>query len=311
MLNTEHPKIAVYLNALRAFEAAARLRTFAAAAAELHVSPSAISQLVKTLEDYVGRPLFLRSREGVTPTREAAAAYPPVRDGFALLIDGLQRLGRPETPNIVTMSVTPAFAGKWLLPRIEKFRAAHPRLDIRLDTTNRLADYHKEGIDIGVRYGVGQYPGLQAERLMGEEIFPVCSPNLLDSLGKSSIDLDDLHRITLIHDATFDFDPAFPSWTSWLAAQGVKVDEPMRGGLHMNSSLLAIQAAIAGQGIALGRSQLIEADLSADLLIKPFGELQVSRCAYYVVYPEKGSLSAPVKAVRDWLLEETADARVK
>jgi LysR family transcriptional regulator, glycine cleavage system transcriptional activator len=310
MLNENHRKIAIYLNALRAFEAAARLHTFVAAAAELNVSPSAISQLVKTLEDYVGRPLFLRSRTGVTPTREAELAYRPIRDGFALLIEGLQRLGRPDTPNIVTMSVTPAFAGKWLLPRIESFRAAHPRLDIRLDTTNRLVDYYTEGIDIGVRYGVGQYPGLQAERLMGEDIFPVCSPKLLDILGKPSIGLDDLREITLIHDATFEFDPTFPSWITWLAARGVRVEEPMRGGLHMNSSALAIQAAIAGQGIALGRSQLIEADLSAGLLIKPFGEQQVSRCAYYVVYPQRSSLATPVKAVRDWLLKETMDSHV-
>lgn len=309
MLNNQHRKIAVYLNALRAFEAAARLQTFVAAATELHVSPSAISQLVKTLEDYVGRPLFVRSRAGVALTGEAAAAYPSVRDGFGLLIEGLQRLHRPETQNIVTMSVTPAFAGKWLLPRIESFRAAHPSLDIRLDAANRLADYDREGIDIGVRYGVGQYPGLLAERLMDEDIFPVCSPKLLDGLGKSIIGLDDLHEITLIHDATFDFDPTFPAWATWLASQGVKINKPMRGGLHMNSSVLAIQAAIAGQGIALGRSRLVAEDISAGLLIKPFDEKQISRCAYYVVYRQKGSLSAQVKAVRDWLLAETAYAR--
>jgi LysR family glycine cleavage system transcriptional activator len=306
MLNEEQRRIAVYLNALRAFEAAARLQTFSAAAADLHVSPPAISQLVKSLEDYVGRPLFHRSRTGVSLTREAAAAYPAVRDGFALLAEGLQRLRRPAAPSIVTLSVTPAFAGKWLLPRLERFRVAHPRLDIRLDSTNRLVDLRSEGIDLGVRYGQGLYPGLQAEHLMGEDIFPVCSPSLLQGLGKTELSMDDLVALTLIHDATFDFDPSYPTWAVWLAAHGAKPNERIRGGLLLNSSVLAVQAALDGHGVALGRSQLVQAELASGALVKPFDIHQASRSAYFLVYPKDEELSAPVQAVREWLLAEAA-----
>lgn len=291
----------VYLNALRAFEAAARLQSFAAAAEELNVSPPAISQLVRSLEEYVGRSLFIRSRSGVVLTAEAAAAFPDIHNGFERIGMGLQRLRSPGQSNIVTMSVTPAFAGKWLMPRIDGFRHEHPQLDIRLDSTNRLVDFLAEGIDIGVRYGAGKYPSLMAERMMGEQIFPVCAPQLAASLKT----IGDLAAATLIHDSTMDFDSSFPTWQAWITARGYP--DLARGRmLQVNSSVLAIEAAIGAQGVALGRGALVAADIAAGRLVRPFGgdarDAEQSRFAYYVVYPRQAELPARVDAVRSWLL---------
>lgn len=296
----------VYLNALRAFEAAARLQSFAAAADELNVSPPAISHLIRSLEEYVGRPLFIRSRSGVVLTAEAASAFPDIRTGFDLIGTGLQRLRRPVQTNIVTMSVTPAFAAKWLLPRIEAFRAGHPHLDIRLDSTNRLVDFLGEGIDIGVRYGCGSYPQLKAERMMGESVFPVCAPQLASKLSGSASAASGgvFENLCLIHDTTMDFDPSFPTWAAWMAARGLQM--PSGRTLQINASALAIEAAVSGQGIALGRGALVAEDLAAGRLVRPFataaGDHEKTEFAYYVVYPEQIELPERVCAVRDWLL---------
>jgi LysR family transcriptional regulator, glycine cleavage system transcriptional activator len=307
VLNDELRAGTVYLNALQAFEAAGRLQSFVAAAAELNVTASAVSQRVKALEAYLGQTLFVRSRQGVTLTSEAAAAFPAIRDGFAMIAGGLARLRTPVPANIVTVSVTPAFAGKWLLPRIERFRDQHPSLDIRLDSTNRLVDFLVEGIDIGVRYGAGQYEGLAAERMMGEEVFPVCSPRLLDGIEGQHIKLCDLPHLTLIHDSTFDFDPSFPTWSAWLVARGFDRLAEMRG-LQFNSSVLAIEAAVEGQGVALGRSALVQSEILSRRLVRPFEEQETSRRAYYVVYRRSKEMLPRVKAVRDWLMLEAKGA---
>lgn len=294
----------VYLNALRAFEAAARLQSFAAAADELNVSPPAISHLIRSLEEYVGRPLFIRSRSGVVLTAEAASAFPDIRAGFDSIGSGLQRLRRPVHTNIVTMSVTPAFAAKWLLPRIEAFRAEHPQFDIRLDSTNRLVDFLGEGIDVGVRYGSGSYPQLKAERMMGESVFPVCAPQLASKLSESTASSEVFANLRLIHDTTMDFDPTFPTWAAWMAARGLRM--PTGRTLQINASALAIEAAINGQGIALGRGALVAEDLASGRLVRPFataeGDAEKTEFAYYVVYPEQIELPERVQAVRDWLL---------
>jgi LysR family glycine cleavage system transcriptional activator len=303
VLNQESHQIAIYLNALRAFEAAARLQTFSAAAEELHVTPPAISQLIRTLEDYIGRPLFDRSRNGVTLTAEAAAIYPQIHDGFSLLASGLSRLRMALPVNVVTLSVTPAFASKWLLTRIAGFSAHYPQWDIRLHTTDRLVDFRSEGVDIGVRFGIGRYPDLTAERMMGEYVFPVCSQGLLDAFGKTSLSLDDLTALTLIHDATISFDSNFPTWSSWLTSRGYSPTQAMRG-LHMNASALAIQAAIEGQGVALARGQLVKEDLATGRLVRPFDGYESSHSSYFVVYPHHATLQPHVKAVRDWLIAE-------
>lgn len=295
---------AVHLNALRAFEAAARHLSFVAAADELHVTPSAISQQVRTLEDYLGDRLFVRSPSGVSLTAKAAAAYPEVQRGLDHLAAGLGRLRGEWQDNVVTLAAPISFASKWLVPRIERFHLAHPELELRLDTSNRLSDYMAEGIDLGVRYGLGTYPGLQSERLLDEELFPVCSPRLLPDPA-TGLDAGALARMPLIHDTTIDFEPTFPTWKSWFAAHGVDVADAVRG-LRFNSTVLAIQAAVDGQGVALGRSVAVMEDLAAGRLIRPVEGSQPTRCGYHVLYAPGATVHAKVQAVRDWLFAEAA-----
>ena len=294
----------VHLNALRAFEAAARHLSFAAAAEELHVTPSAISQQVRTLEDYLGHPLFVRSPAGLQLTRTAEEAYPELRRGLDHLAAGLGRLRGEWKDTVVTLTAPISFAAKWLVPRIERFHRAHPELELRLDTSNRLSDYVAEGIDLGVRYGTGPYPGFETEVLLQEDVFPVCSPVLLPE-GAASVEPPALARLPLIHDATIDFDPDFPSWASWFAAHGLDPARAERG-IRFNSTVLAIQAAIDGQGVVLGRSVAVRGDIAAGRLVRPCDGRQATRCAYHVLAPP-GALSHPkVRAVRDWLFGEAA-----
>jgi LysR family glycine cleavage system transcriptional activator len=292
----------VHLNALRAFEAAARHLSFAAAADELSVTASAISQQIQTLEEYLGASLFVRAKNGLVLTPAARDAYSDIRDGLAQLGTGLTRLRGVSVDNIVTMTVMPSFAAKWLLPRIDRFRTQHPEVEVRLDTTGRVANLVEEGIDIGIRYGLGGYPGLVCEKLVGESVFPVCSPVFAAAEG-GQITLLRLASMPLIHDTTIDFDPSFPDWRTWFAARGMTGLDLARG-LRLSSSLLTIQAAIDGQGVALARSVLVDEDLRAGRLIRVFDDVEPTQCAYHVVYPEKALARAKVRAMRDWLLEE-------
>lgn len=300
LIETKRQKL-VYLNALRAFEAAARHLSFVAAAEELNVTPPAISQHIRALEEYLGVRLFVRAKVGLSLTAEARRAYPDIRDGLDRLAAGLASLRGSGVDRIVTMTVPPSFAAKWLLPRIERFREKYPDLDIRLDTTDRLADFAAEGIDIGVRYGRGGYPGLVSERLLSEDVYPVCSPRLLPPEG--GIDLPRLAKMTLIHDTAIDFDPAFPTWKAWFRARGIDNIDPTRG-LQFNSSVLALEAAADGQGVALGRSVIVARDLKAGRLVRPFDAVEQTHCAYYVVFEKRAADLPKVRAVRDWLFSE-------
>ena len=195
-------KSLVHLNALRAFEASARHQSFSAAAAELHVTPAAVGQLVRTLEQWLGAPLFHRGASGkarLAPTETAERALPDIRAGLARLAVGLERLQEGTRNGPLTVAVSPAFAAKWLLPRIERFQAECPETDVRLDTNLKPVDFAAQQIDIGVRYGAGVWPGLAAEKLMDEEVYPVCSPELLRRQGGPRRPAD-LAGETLIHD---------------------------------------------------------------------------------------------------------------
>jgi len=297
----------VHLNALRAFEASARHKSFSGAAAELHVTPAAVGQLVRTLEQWVGTPLFHRGSSGRTrlvPTEAAERALPDIRAGFDRLVLGLEKLKEGDG-GVLTVAVSPAFAAKWLLPRIDRFQAAWPDTDVRLDTNNKPVDFVAQRIDIGVRYGAGTWPGLLACKLMEEEVYPVCSPTLLRAPGRLP-GPGELARETLIHDLSMDGHAGFPSWTDWLRMAGVK-DAATTRGLRINNSAAVLQAAIDGQGIALARSAMAHDDLAAGRLVRLCPDVKlVSPLAYYVVYrPECVGLPR-LAAFRDWLIAEAA-----
>lgn len=297
-------KMPVYLNALRAFEASARYQSFSGAAAELNVTPAAVGQLVRSLEEWLGAPLFHRISSGrarLVATDVALRALPDIRAGFDRLSLGLERLKEGAASGVLTVTVSPAFAAKWLLPRIDSFHAAWPDTDVRLDTNLKPVDFAASGVDIGVRYGTGAWPGLVAEKLMEEEIYPVCSPALLRRQGRPQVP-GDLANETLIHDMSMDSHAGFPSWDAWLKKAGV-ADVATTRGMRINNSAAVLQAAIDGSGVALARSVMARDDLAAGRLVRLFPEIEFSSAlAYYVVYRAECSALPRLIAFRDWLL---------
>lgn len=302
-------KTPIHLNALRAFEASARHQSFSAAAAELNVTPAAVGQLVRNLEDWLGAPLFHRGASGrirLIPTETAERALPDIRAGFDRLTIGLERLKEGSTSGVLTVTVSPAFAAKWLLPRIEGFHTAWPDTDVRLDTNLRPVDFVSQRIDIGVRYGPGTWPGLVAEKLMDEEVYPVCSPNLLVD-GTRLQAPEGLARETLIHDLSMDSHSGFPTWERWLQKAGLANISTSRG-MKINNSAAVLQAAIEGQGVALARSVMARDDLAAGRLVRLFPQIRFeSALAYYVVYRPECTGLPRLKAFRDWLFEVAAN----
>jgi LysR family glycine cleavage system transcriptional activator len=216
----------------------------------------------------------------------------------------MERLREGGAKGMLTVTVSPAFAAKWLLPRIDRFQSRWPELDLRLDTSLKPVDFVARRVDVGVRYGAGLWPGLEAEKLMEEEIYPVCSPLLWQS-GRLR-NPEDLLREILIHDRSMETHRGFPSWQAWLSRAGVPAEVPARG-LHINNSAAVLQAAVEGQGIALARSVMARDDLAAGRLIRLFpGVHFVSPLAYFLVYrPECASLPR-INAFRDWMREEVA-----
>ncbi len=294
------------LNGLRAFEAAARSLSFKKAADELGVTPAAISHQVKSLEDYLGVALFRRLTRALRLTDAGQAAFPKLNEGFDNLAEAVAILRAGEAATVLTVSVSASFGAKWLVPRLDRFRAAHPDLDVRIDATDRLADFQHDNVDLALRYGTGRYPGLRIDKLADVEIVPVCSPARL--AGPPPLRRpQDLAGHTLLHlDWTLEEETS-PSWRMWLLAAGVTEVDATRGPRFSMESML-VQAAIEGQGVALAKSVLVAGDLTASRLVMPF---DLSVCdpldfAYYVVGPVRTAEVPKVVAFRDWVLSEAA-----
>lgn len=301
-------KSPTYLNALRAFEASARHHSFSAAAAELNVTPAAVGQLVRSLEGWLGEPLFRRAAGGRTrliPTESAERALPDIRAGMERLRLGLSRLRAHSATGVLTVTMSPAFAAKWLLPRIENFHALHPEMDVRLDTSLRLIDFRAQDIDAGIRYGRGDWPGLMVEKLMDEQIYPVCAPGWLARNGPLDTP-GDLAGKALIHDLSVDTHVGFASWSAWLLRAGAEAVESGRG-MQVNNSAAVLQAAIDGHGVALARSVMARDDVRAGRLVHLFPDVaQASVLAYYLVYPAENASLPKLRVFREWLMQETA-----
>jgi LysR family glycine cleavage system transcriptional activator len=296
-----------HLNALRAFEATARLGSFVNAARELGVTPAAVGQLVRVLEDYLVIALFERLAKKLVLTEAARGVLPDIGDAFDRLAQATGRLKDARRAPLVTVTLPPSFAAKWLIPRVERFRMSYPDVDLRLDTTDRLADLARENIAVGIRYGSGNYPGLEATPLMAEEVFPVCSPSLLTRV-RTLREPDDLVHFKLIHDTTLESHPRFPTWATWVkAARARKVDA--RRGLRINSSIMALQAAIDVQGVALARSVIVADDLREGRLIRPLGPACATGYSYYLVYPAGLPLSRSASVFCHWLSREAEEFR--
>lgn len=296
-------KAPIHLNALRAFEASARHQSFSGAAVELHVTSAAVGQMVRGLEEYLGCTLFHRSASGavrLVPTELAQRALPELRAGFDHLSAALSRLQEVETTKVLTVTVSPAFAAKWLLPKIDRFQAAYPDIDLRLDTTLKLLDFAAQGIDVGVRYGRGVWPGLTTEKLFDEEIYPVCAA----SFRRKNPELrtpSGLAGLTLIHDLSMESQPGVTTWPVWLNTAGVPNIKATRG-LRINNSAAVVQAAIDGHGVALGRSVMVKDDLTSGRLVRLFPLISCpAEFAYYVVYRSELASHKRLNAFVEWL----------
>ena len=288
------------LNALRAFEAAARHMSFTKAAEELTVTPAAVSQQVRTLEDHLGIALFRRGNRSLLLTDAAQSFLPSVRDGFERFHDALERLQSANGGGKLTVSVAPSFASKWLVPRLGEFGERHPEIDVWLSSAMALVDFAKEEVDVAIRYGAGHYPGLDVVRLLSEYVFPVCAPKLLDA-GHALNEPDDLCDFTLLHDDGPEEDESCPDWTMWLKAAAVECVDGMRGP-RFNQSSLVLEAAVAGRGVALAKSALAANDMAEGRLVKPFESSVPIDFAYYIVCPRGKSELAKVGTFRNWLL---------
>jgi LysR family transcriptional regulator, glycine cleavage system transcriptional activator len=284
------------LAALRAFEAAARLMSFKRAASELAVTPTAISHQIRLLEDVIGLRLFERHARRVTMTPEAQRLYPVLRDGFDAFAQAIAAIAAQHTRTVVTLSATRAFAARWLVPRIASFHANHPDLDLRLHASDEPVDFHDGTIDAAIRYGGGTYTGLKSEAMFRDRFGPVCSPHL--TLRK----LDDLHKKTLIHFEWRRVERDTPVWRHWLKRAGLAMPDP-GAGLTFTDESHAIQAAIAGHGVALLSLALVADELASGALIQPFGPV-LEGYRYTLVYPARSVGSPKIAAIAAWIRAE-------
>lgn len=284
------------LNGLRAFEAAARLLSFKEAAKELFVTPGAVSQQIKGLEDYLEAPLFLRGSRSITLTEAGRTLQPVLREAFLQISDVTRILLERDRSGPMTISVLPSFAARWLVPRLGRFREKHPDIDVRISATTHLIDFNREDVDLAVRLGLGRWPGLRCDWLMQEDIFPVCSPRLLEGPIPLN-DPTDLNAHTLLHDDNPE------TWRIWLKASGVTGVDASHG-VTFNDASMMVQAAERGQGVAMGRRALVEDDLRDGRLVKPFDIVVPFEFAYYVVYPEAYAERVKVAAFREWIIAE-------
>jgi LysR family glycine cleavage system transcriptional activator len=287
------------LNALKAFEAAARHESFTRAAEELCVTQGAVSHQVKALEAELGVKLFNRQRQRLVITEAGRAYLAVVRDAFDRIADGTQRLLQRQRGGALTVSTSPNFAAKWLVHRLGRFAEVHPEIDLRVSASVHHVDFTREDIDLAIRHGDGTASGLHVTRLCVEELFPVCSPKLVN--GRSPLrEPSDLSRFPLLHINDRQ------GWSQWLNFAGVEGVDPSRGPV-INQASLAIDAAVDGQGVALARTALAAWDLIGGRLVRPFDLVMPASYAYWIVCPQATAKLPKIVAFNDWLLAEAAE----
>ncbi|MGQ9365342.1 transcriptional regulator GcvA [Azospirillum sp. ST 5-10] len=286
------------LNALRAFEAAARHGSMSLAAEELHVTAGAVSQQIKELERHLGTPLFTRKTRHIALTDEGARLFPAVRSAFRMLREASAQVRARPGPAVLTVSCTSGFASQWLLPRLSRFESLHPHVDVRISASNRIMDFARDRIDCAVRHGFGRDPGLISERLVDDDLTPVCSPRFAQDAGPFAAAAD-LGRVTLLHDEHRH------DWALWLAAAGAPDIDASAGPVFVDGAGAA-DAAKAGCGVALVRRSMVRQELADGRLVAPFPQGCASDLAYHLVYPPGALDREPVAVFRDWLLAEAA-----
>ncbi len=292
------------LTAVRAFEAAARHLSFARAAEELHVTPAAISQQIKLLEDYVGQPLFRRGKT-LAISEAALTVLPMISEAFDQLEKAMDRLRPGDASGPLVVSTPPTFAARWLIPRLEDFQKRYPEIELRLLATPRLVDFAMEDVDIAVRFGAGPFAGLHAEPLMQESIVPVASPAVANNIQAPA----DLLNNTLLHDESHEWDPAYPDWETLLLSLGVSVETPPRI-RYFGDTNLSIQAAMSGLGVALVWHSLVVDELRVGRLVQLLGQALSTKHRYHLLTTPNRLNLPKVSAFREWLLDQTQTPNV-
>lgn len=289
------------LNALRAFEAAARHLSFTKAAEELNVTPAAVSHQVKSLEDIAGGPLFKRLTRALKLTDRARTALPHLTEGLDRLEDGARLLNESRERNVLIVTTAPTFAAKWLVPHLDSFQQANPDLNLRIDATVAAVDLRRDEVDVAIRFGTGDYPGYRVDLLLNEEVFPVCSPALLD--GAKDLTPNDLSKFTLLHTSLAATTGFRVDWRMWLKTVGAKNVDWQRGPVFSDDTLTA-QAALTGHGVALLNGAAVRDDLKEGRLVRPFDLSMESDFAYYLMSPLETTDDPAIDAFRNWILAE-------
>jgi LysR family transcriptional regulator, glycine cleavage system transcriptional activator len=288
------------LNGLRAFEAAARHLSFTQAASELNVTQTAISHQIKRLEEELGVRLFVRQNRSLTLTQQAQDYLPGIRAAFNDLRLATDRLLRKDDDHVLTVSTLASLAAKWLLPRLTAFQETHPGVDVRITTSTSLVDFQRDNVDAAIRYGRGQWPGLRADWLMADELFPVCSPSLLRG-DRPLRQPEDLRGYPLLHTSNANSD----DWRLWLTAAGLPADIAKQPGITFDMIFMTIQAAIDGIGVAMGRTSYVQDDIAKGRLVVPFKIALPADAGFYLVAPEGRREAPKLTAFRDWMIAAT------
>jgi LysR family glycine cleavage system transcriptional activator len=295
------------LNALRAFEATARHASFSKAAAELHVTPAALSHQIRGLEDLLGLKLFLRRARAIEPTEAARLIYPGIRNGFESLRAAVEQLDRAKQDRILVVSASPGLTAKWLVPRIYRFLAQNPDVDTRISSGTAYANFTTDGVDVGIRLSSGVHPELYVEKLSDEWMLPLCSPRLLEG-EHPLLSASDLPRFPLIQ---IDLPGLVPTWDDWLRAVGIDGIDTTRG-LRLNVADHALDAASEGAGVVMGYKLVASHDIALGRLVVPFGpELPLPGRSYHFVCARGQERRLAIKAFRDWLFAEIAETFAK
>lgn len=289
--------------ALRAFEVVVRRANFSAAADELGVSQSAISQHVKALEEWLGQELLTRGARQSVPTREGEMLARAIAEGLGRISDTCIELrDRKRADNTIVISCLPGFAFTWLFPRLLRFDMAHPQFSISITTDTAQTPFSASDTDIGIRYGFGDNPGFRVERLIEERIFPVCSPALIGTEASETIE-DFLARNTLLHDEHADFKGSQPTWSYWARECGLTLPKPA-GARRFGQSNMVIEAAVNGLGVALGREPLVIDALLSGRLVRPYPQIAKSRLSYWLVYPHRAEEVPKIREFLNWIRHE-------
>jgi LysR family transcriptional regulator, glycine cleavage system transcriptional activator len=290
------------LNPLRVFETVARTENLTAAAHELHVTQSAVSRQIAVLENYLGVELLKRERHGVSLTPAGRSYAEEIAPAFGAIASATEALLRETRQGALRLRTYTTFAAKWLIPRLPDFHARHPDVEVRLSTAVPDVDFHREPVDMAIQFGDGQWPSVRADLLFGDVFEPVCSPAFLAEHAP-----DRAHPESLLRQTLLEAHYRRKDWEEWLAANGLQDMCAASPRMTFNSSVLALQAAVSGLGVAIGQRRLLDAEFAAGQLVRPFARTKwkpfTRDRAYWLLRPQHQRETRKTRAFREWLLE--------